>query len=107
MENSPKSFWGRLVAALTTATNRNYLLDFLQKNAIKMLIKNFAIAGGIKAWLITFVVDHLIDEADEHLIEPAFRAVGYIGDTLDGAKVYKKIKNAEDVETWVDAVNDI
>ena len=65
------------------------------------------ISGGLKAWLVTFLVGELLDEADEHLIEPAFRAVGYVSDTLEGAKIYKKVDNAKDVDEWIDTLNDV
>lgn len=83
------------------------LLNWLEKASIKFILKKLAIAGGFKAWLITFVVGELIEEADEHLIEPAFRKVGFIIEVHEGKKTYAKLINAEDRDTWRDVVRDV
>lgn len=107
MDKKVRSFWGWLLAILSSSEFKDALVKLLKKNVIKLALKKLAIVGGIKAWLVSFVIEELVEEADEHLIEPAFRKVGYLGDYLDGAKVYKKVLNAEDVDEWLDAINSV
>ena len=83
------------------------LLKYLEKNAVKFALKKLAIVGGFKAWLIAFVVGELIEEADEHLIEPAFRKVGYLLEVVDGKRIYKRIENAQDRDDWRDHIGDV
>ena len=106
-KDNKQSFWGRILSALSSPTVKNYLVSFLQKNAIKYALKKLAIVGGFKAWLISFVIEELIEEADEHLIEPAFRKIGYLGDVADGDKIYRKVKNAQDRDDWRDSIGDV
>lgn len=93
-----KSFWGSVKAAL---------LNWLKKQSVKAVLKKLAITGGIKGWLIAFVIEELIEEVDERLIEPAIRKIGYKADVYKGSKIYRRVSNAEDVDDWRDAVNDM
>ena len=105
-----KSFWGSLFDSLSiyfkAFFSKEKLLKYLEEKAIKAVLKKFLIVGGLKAWLITFVVEHLIGKADQHLIEPAFRKVGFIKDSLEGKAIYKRIEDAENRDDWRDAVRD-
>lgn len=96
-----------VVKSLSSPQIQNLLVNFLEQEAVKFALKKLAIAGGFKAWLITFVVGELVEEGDEHLIEPAFRAVGYQEDKVDGAKVFRKVNNAQSVNQWVDSLDDV
>jgi len=104
MNQQTKSFWGRLIDALTSKPFQDYLVDLLERQTIKAVLKKLAITGGFKAWLISFVIGELIEEADEHIIEPLFQKLGFIGDSLDGKKIYKKITEAEDPTDWRDTI---
>ena len=75
------------------------LSSLLTKYLTKAILKKLVIVGGIKAWVIAFVVEELIEEADEYLIEPALRKVGYIADKIEGHYVYKKVSNSSD-DDW-------
>ena len=85
----------------------NWLVEVLKQASVKALLKKLVVSGGLKTWLITFVVGELVEEADEHLIEPAFVLIGFEADKLDGAKVYKKVNNAKDVNEWLDSLGDV
>lgn len=102
------SFWGSVKAALTyyLKTLKDKLPSILQKKITRTILKKLAISGGIKGWLIGFVVGELIEKGDEYLIEPAFRKIGYYIEVIDGTKVYKRIENAQDRDDWRDAVRD-
>ena len=107
VKKGKKSFWASITEALSSDHIKNIIVFFLEKQAVKVVLKKLLITGGFKAWIITFVVKELIEEMDEHLIEPAFRKVGYVSDKLEGAKVYKRVNNAKNVEDWVDSTADI
>ena len=82
------------------------LLKWLEKEGVKLVLKKLAIAGGFKAWIIAWVVGELIEEADERIVEPLLRKLGYIEEVRNGTKIYKRIENAQDVDDWRDAVRD-
>jgi hypothetical protein len=92
---------------LSSPVIQDALVKLLEREASKFILKKLLISGGVKAWLLSFIVSELIEEADEHLIEPAFRALGYQADKLEGAKIYKKVENANDVNEWVNSLNDV
>jgi len=73
---------------------------------MKAAIKKFIISGGLKGIIATFVIEHLIEKADDHLIEPLFRKLGFIEDSLEGKAIYKRIEDAENRDDWRDAVRD-
>lgn len=110
-----KSFWGSLydslfitfqaiLSYLSSTSVKERLVAMIKKEAVKGVLKKLAITGGFKAWLITFVVEELVEEADEHLIEPAFRKIGFLKDRGDGAQVYRKVVNAQNRDDWRDSV---
>lgn len=99
--------WGIVKDALSSEKLQQYILQQLEKNAVKILIKKFLISGGFKGWLVKFVVEELVEEVDEHLLEPAFQIVGYHADTLEGAKIYKKVQDAETVNDWLNSLGDV
>ena len=98
-----KSFWGSFFSSLFS---KEKILKFLEEKAVKFTLKKLLIVGGWKAWLIKFVISELIEEADEHLIEPAFRKVGFVKDSLKGKAIYKRIKDAENRDDWRDTIRD-
>lgn len=90
MLNKFQIFLTALAGRFSSQYFQNLLVDFLKKKAVKAVLKKFVITGGLKAWLITFVVEELVEEADEKIIEPVFRKIGYIGDSLNGKLIYRK-----------------
>ena len=103
--NTLKRLWAWIASALSSARFQAALVNFIQKESIRLVLKKLVINGGLKGWLITFVVTELVEEIDEHLIEPAFVVIGFHADRLDGATVYKKVDNAKDVKEWVDSLD--
>lgn len=93
--------------ALSSPKIQDSLLKFLNEDAIKYLIVSVLKISGFKAWIVTILAEEVIEEADEHIIEPLFNGVGYYGDALEGATIYKKVKNAEDVDEWINSLNDV
>lgn len=74
------------------------LIKFLKGAAIKAALKQLlgsAAMGGIKGWLIKFVVTELFEEVAEPLIKMALNHVGYIYDKQRGRVVIKRLERAE------------
>lgn len=83
------------------------LLKLLQEQAVKFVLKKFVIVGGIKVWLVTFILGEVIEEADEYLIEPALRKANLLRDTAEGKVIFGRIENAQTIEAWSNAANDV
>lgn len=83
------------------------LSSFLTRYLTKELLKRLVISGGIKGWLLSFVVEHLVEVGDEKLIEPAFRKLGYAKDKIKGHYTFKGVQNAETDDDWIDASRDV
>ena len=93
------SFWGKV---------RPALLNLLQEKLLAYILTKLAVSSsGFKAWLVSLVVEEVIDVSDEYLIEPAFRKVGYYIEVIDGIRIYKRIEDAEDRGAWRDLINDV
>lgn len=105
MQNK-KPFLARLIDGLFSSFTKEKLLKFLEEKAIKAVLKKFIISGGIKGWIISFVIGEIIEEVDEHLLEPAFRKIGFIADRIEGKTIYKRVENAENRDEWRDSVGD-
>ena len=99
-----KNFLASLLERLSSPFIQDALVNFLQKQAIKAILKKLLISGGLKAWIISFVVEELIEKTDELAIEPIFNKVGWFSDTINGKSVYKRKENAQDRDDWRDAV---
>lgn len=102
-----KKIGAAVLAALSKPQVQDKLVEALRTAVVEKLIVGVLKLSGIKAWLLTLLADKVIDEADEHLVEPLFREIGYTGDVLQGAVIYKKVKNAQDVDDWLDSVGDV
>jgi hypothetical protein len=102
-----RSLINRALDQLSSPVIQNALLAILEREATKFILKKIFVGGGLKAWLAIFLAEEVLEFGDDKLIEPAFRAVGYVGDTLGGATVYKKVDNAKDVDEWLDTLNDV
>lgn len=96
-----------LLKALSNPKFQDKLLQFLKTDAVEYLIVSVLKISGIKAWLVKLLAERVIDETDEHIIEPVFNGIGYYGDKLEGAVIYRKVKDAQDVENWVAVLGDI
>ena len=87
----------------------DYLLKILEKEAVKFFIKKVlgaASMGGIKLWLIKFVIGEVFEEIDERLLEPSMRKIGTAIEKYKGKKVFKRIDN-ETGDDWIDAAGDM
>ena len=86
---------GRLLVAL-----KPYLITFLEKKAVSAALRLFfksAIPGGLKAWLIKFVVKEILfDKAITPAVQGIFRELGYAFNTGNGGILIKRLKKAED-----------
>jgi len=74
------------------------LIQFLKGEAIKLALKKLlgsAAAGGIKGWIIKFVVEQLFEEVAQPIIELGFRKMGYLVHRIEGEIILKKIKDAK------------
>lgn len=99
-----------LAAAFKNVIKQNFskasILAFLKKQITKNLLKRLAITGGIKAWLVAFVIGELIEASDEYIIEPLLLKLGYKKEVYKGSRIYRRIENAQDVDEWRDSVRD-
>jgi hypothetical protein len=93
-----------VLAAISKPEVQNNLLKILRTKVIENFIVSTLRLSGFKAWIIGLLADHILEKADDKLIEPLFREVGFQGDVLKGAVVYKKVLDAKDVKDWLDAV---
>ena len=96
-----------LLKILAKPQIQNKIISLLNTKAVEYFTANLFKLSGFKSWIITLLIHRVIEEGDEHLIEPAFRKIGYAGDYLEGARIYKKVKDANDVDEWLDSLNDV
>jgi hypothetical protein len=86
-------------------------LKYLEETATKMAIKavlGTAAATGFKAWLVKFVVKEIIiDEVSQPLVKAAFVEIGYKFDKINGSIYAKRLANADTLQEYNDAVDDI
>lgn len=85
------------------------LVKFLKDKAIKTALKKLlgnAMAGGIKGWIVKYVVTELYDEVAKPIIQGAFEYLGYKYEVRNGEHVLRKIEDAENRDDWRDAVRD-
>ena len=85
------------------------LIKFLKQKAVKLTLKKVlgnALAGGVKGWLVKYIVTELFDEVAKPIIQGAFEYIGYRWEVKNGEHVLRKIENAETRDDWRDAVRD-
>lgn len=63
-------------------------------------------AGGVKGFIIKYIVTELYDEVAKPIIQTAFEFIGYKYEVKRGEHVLRKIENAENVDEWRDSVRD-
>lgn len=93
--------------ALSKPAIQEKVLKFLRTKLIENFIVNTLKLTGFKYWIVGLLADRILEEADDKIIEPVFREVGFSGDVLKGAIVFKKVTDAKDIDEWLDAVNDV
>lgn len=102
-----KKLMASILEAISSQSVQNKIISFLRNNVIEAFIVSVLKLSGFKYWIVGLLADKIIDESDEHIIEPLFREMGYQSDVLKGAVIYKKVKNAEDLNAWLDSVRDV
>ena len=88
---------------------KEWVISFLKDKAVKIALKKIlgnAMAGGIKGWIVKYVVTELYDEVAKPIIQLAFRTVGYYYEVKQGEHILRRIENAETSDEWRDSVND-
>lgn len=98
------SFLAAVLAAISKPQVQEKLLRFLRTKVIENFIVSVLKLSGLKAWIVGLLADRILEKADDKIIEPVFRELGFQGDVLEGAVVYKKVINAKDVDDWLAAV---
>lgn len=104
MKQQSKSFASNL---------KKSLIDFFKGAAIKAALKALlgsATAGGIKGWIIKYVVTELFEEVAEPLIKLSIRKGLLVHDKIEGKIKIKKINKAKDendADTYWDTISDI
>lgn len=102
-----KKFMAFVLEAISKPQVQDKLIAFLKTKVVENFIVSVLSLSGFKAWFIRLLADRIIDEADEHLIEPIFREVGFVSDQLKGAIIYKKVRDAKALDEWLSAVRDV
>lgn len=88
-------------------------IKYLKGEAVKIALKKIlgsAMAGGIKGWLIKFIVENLFEELAEPLIKYAFRRMGYLYQRTKGEILVKKLRKAQndnDQDAYDSTIDDI
>jgi len=92
---------------------KDWLIPFLRGQAVKVALKKIlgsAVMGGLKGWLIKFVVTELYDEVAEPLIRAGVNHVGYVYDKHKGriqVKIIEKAFDESNHEAYRTGVNDV
>ena len=104
-----KSFVARLISGFSLYFTRERILKFLKEKAVESLFKKIlgGIAmGGIKGWLVRFVITEVMEEVEDELVEPLLRKIGLVKDIHEGKTIYKRVEDAENRDDWRDSVRD-
>ena len=96
-----------LLEALSSQSIQDKIIEILKKKIIEDLIVGVLKLSGFKAWLVKLLAEKVITEADEDIIEPIFNGIGFYGDKLKGATIYKKVNDAQSADDFLDAVRDV
>ena len=75
---------------------RDAIIKQLKGAAVKAVLKRFLISGGIKGWLISFIVEEAFEEIAEPILKAVGRKIGYVIDRVEGSIVINKIEEARD-----------
>ena len=76
------------------------------KAALKAILGSAA-AGGFKGWLVKFIATELFEEVGEPVARAVLIEAGYRLDRYDGKLAVKKLKEADDADSYDDAADDI
>jgi len=58
------------------------------------LLARFLISGGIKGWLIAFLMSHLFDDVIAPILNKSFNEIQFLYDKQKGKIIAKKINQA-------------
>lgn len=75
---------------------RDAIIKQLKGAAVKAVLKKFLISGGIKGFLISFIVEEAFEEIAEPILKAVGRKIGYLVDRVEGSIVISKIEDARD-----------
>lgn len=110
-QNSLKNFfqaiWVALLAALSSQVVQNQILAILKTRSVEYVVQSVFKAAGFKAWLLTKIVEKIVDEGDDKVIEPIFRKIGYLKNVNRGEITYRKVADASTIDEWIDAIGDV
>ena len=90
-----------------------YIISFLKERAVKLALKKLLgsiVTGGIRAWIIRFIVEELFEEVVEPLIKMALREAGWVYERAKGEIHVKRLEDARednDAQDYNDTVDDI
>jgi len=89
---------------------RDYLIDLLKRATVKAALKKLVLVGGIKAWLVTFLVEECFEEVAEPVVKYFFRKIGYAYNRAKGEVTLKKLEQSYeegDHDTYVDTLSSV
>lgn len=96
-----------ILGALSKPSVQEKLLNFLRTKLIENFIVSVLKLSGFKYWIVSLLADKVLEEGDDKIVEPIFREVGFEGDVLGGAVVFKKLTNAKDIREWLIVTYDV
>lgn len=96
------AFVGKLLAGTVKFKDflkflKEHATSFLKQSVVKAALKKFlgsAMAGGIKGFIITFIVEELFETIAEPIIKLSFRKLGYVYDRVGGEIKVTKLRQA-------------
>jgi len=89
---------------------RDQIVEHLKGKAIKLALKKVlgsVMAGGIKGWLVKFVVTELFEEIAEPLIKLAIRKGFVLYDKIEGSINVKQTEKAKDEGNYDDYLDHV
>lgn len=101
------------IVTVVWPTLKSVLIEQLKGKAVKVALKAFLKSGagaGIKAWLIKFVVEELIEEVGIPIINALQVETLYSYDRMTGKVMAKKLNRSRedgDAQNYNDAADDI
>lgn len=91
----------KIINAIST-----WIKDALVKKALKAFLGTAA-GVGFKAWLVTFVIEEIYEEAAEPVLKRAGRRAIFEFDEAKGRYEFKKFENAKSADDFDSSIGDI
>ena len=90
-------------------TLRPIIINFLKGVAVREALKRLLgpAAGGFKAWLVKYIVEHLFESLAVPVILYTYRKGELYYDQTKGKLQIRRLNNAKDLDSYNDAVDDI